>query len=131
LELLRADGLALSIVFTSPDGEGWMWCNAIISAPGFRGELDFQMLRSDLDWFRSQLLASIDVENWPCDVRLSSTDPGIDLSFRVERTGQVVGSYQLGGFGAHCPSLSGTFGMDQTYLVPMLAQLDGMLCELD
>jgi hypothetical protein len=42
-------------MFTPPDGEGWMCCHAIIDAPGFRGELDFPMLRSDLDHFRTQL----------------------------------------------------------------------------
>src|SRR5690349_2490774 len=98
-----------------------MWCNAIIRVPGFRGDLDFQMLRSDLEWFRTQLSDSVREASWPCDVRLASTDPGIDLSFRIERTGQVVGEYRFGGEEAHRPSLSGTFAMDQTYLGPLLA----------
>src|SRR4051794_34784645 len=78
---LRAEGLAFTITFTPPDSEGWMWCNAIVDAPGFRGAFDFQMLRADLDHFRTQLSASVVAANWPCDVRLASTEPGIDLSF--------------------------------------------------
>jgi hypothetical protein len=46
---LRTEGLAFSIMFTPPDDEGRMWCSAIINVPGSRGDVDFQMLRSDLD----------------------------------------------------------------------------------
>src|SRR5262245_22834908 len=67
---LRAEGLAFTIMFMPPDDEGWMWCNAIIEVPGFRGELDFQLLRSDLDSFRTELAASLVGASWPCEVRL-------------------------------------------------------------
>jgi len=127
---LRAEGLALSLKFGPPDGEGWLWCNTCITAPGFRGDLDFQMLRSDLESFRTRLSTAVVEANWPCDVRLASTDPGIDLRFRVEHTGQVVGEYQFGGCGSHRPLLSGAFGMDQTYLGPLLAQVDRVLADL-
>lgn len=60
---LRTEGLAFSIVFTPPDDEGWMWCNAIVNVPGFRGDVDFQMLRSDLDIFHAQLSSSLDGAN--------------------------------------------------------------------
>ena len=131
MELLRAEGLSLDIRFAPLDDEGWMWWNAVIHVPGFRGDLDFQMLKADLYMFRTRLSASTIAENWPCDARLASTDPGMDLSFRVERTGQVVGEYQFGGCRAQPPLLSGTFGMDQTYLGPLLAQIDGVLADLD
>jgi hypothetical protein len=127
---LRTEGLAFSIMFTPPNNEGWMWCNAIINAPGFRGDLDFQMLRSDLDTFHVQLSNSLESANWPCEVRLSSTDPGIGLTFRVERTGQVVGTYEFGGRGAYRPVLSGAFAMDQTYLRPLLTQVEQLLADI-
>jgi hypothetical protein len=117
-------------MFTPPDEEGWMWCNAIINAPSFRGDLNFQMLWLDLDSFRTQLSASLAEANWPCEVRLASTDPGIDVLFRVERTGQVVGTYQFGGLGTHRPMLSGAFEMDQTYLGTLLAQVERELADL-
>jgi hypothetical protein len=117
-------------MFTLPDDEGWMWCNAIINAPGFRGDLDFQMLRSDLDSFRTQLSAARVVANWPCEARLASTDPGIEVSFRIERTGQVAGTYRFGGRGTYRPVLSGEFGMDQTYLDPLLTQVERVLADL-
>jgi hypothetical protein len=126
---LRTEGLAFSIVFTPQDDEGWMWCNATVDAPGFRGDLDFQMLRSDLELFRTQLSDSLAEANWPCEARLVSTDPGIELSFRVERTGQVAGTYQFGGLGTHHPVLSGSFGMDQTYLGPLLSQVERALAD--
>ena len=103
---LRAEGLAFTILFTPPDDEGWMWCNATVNAPGFRGDLDFQMLRSDLDSFRDANFGVDMIEaNWPHEVRLSSTDPGIDLAFRIERTGQITGTYRIRRSG-HTPSLA-------------------------
>jgi hypothetical protein len=93
-----------------------MRCNAIINAPGFGGDLDFQMLRSDLDSFRALLSAALVGVNWPCEARQASTDPGIDLSFRIELTGQTAGSYRFGGVGTYCRVLSGDFRMEQTYL---------------
>jgi hypothetical protein len=107
-----------------------MWCSATVDAAGFRGELDFQMLRSDLDSFRAQLSDSLVQANWPSDVRLASTEPGVDLSFRIDRTGQVVGAYRFGGLGAHRPVLSGAFEMDQTYLGPLLGQVERDLADL-
>jgi hypothetical protein len=127
---LRTEGLAFSITFTPPDDEGWMWCNATVDAPGFRGDLDFYMLRSDLESFHAQLSDSLDGANWPCEARLASTEPGIDLSFRVERTGQIAGAYEFGGQGAYRPALSGTFAMDQTYVGPLLAQVGRVLADL-
>jgi hypothetical protein len=115
-------------MFTPPNEEGWMWCNAIVDVPGFRGDFDFQMLRADLDRFHAQLIHSLDETNWPCEVRLSSTEPGVDLSFRVERTGRIAGAYQFGGDDR--PSLSGAFTMDQTYLGPLLAQTNRLLSDL-
>jgi hypothetical protein len=117
-------------MFTPPDKEGWMWCNAIINSPGFRGDVDFQMLRSDLDTFHAQLSNSLESASWPCKVRLASTDPGIDLTLHVERTGQVVGNYQFGGRGAYRPVLSGAFAMDQTYLRPLLTQVEQLIADL-
>jgi hypothetical protein len=127
---LRTEGLAFSIMCTPPDDEGWVWCNAIVNAPGFRGDVDFQMLVSDLDSFRAQLSNSLDGANWLCEVRLASTDPGFDLSFRVERTGQIVGKYEFGGLGAYRPVLSGAFAMNQTYLGPLLTQVERLLVDL-
>ena len=107
-----------------------MWCNAIINVPGFRGDVDFHMLRSDLERFRVELSASMVASNWPCEVHLESTDPGVILTFRVERTGQIAGEYQIGGRGAYRPVITGSFGMDQTYLGPLLAQVERLLTEL-
>jgi hypothetical protein len=117
-------------MFTPPDNEGWMWCNAIIDVPGFRGDLDFQMLRSDLDAFHAELLHSLESANWPCEVELASTEPGIDLAFRVERTGQVAGTYKFGGRGAYRPVLSGAFAMDQTDLRGLLTQVAQLQADL-
>lgn len=127
---LRTEGLTLAILFTPPDKEGWMWCNAIVEVPGFRGDFDFQMLRADIIPFHAQLLDSLDGTNWPCEARLTSTEPGIDLSFRVERTGRIAGVYGFGGHGTYRPSLSGAFVMDQTYLGPLLVQVERLLSDL-
>jgi len=127
---LRAEGLAFSVMFTTPDAGGWMYCNAIIDVPNFRGDLDFHMLLDDLDRFLDELSRSLDAANWPCDVRLASAEPGIDLAFRVEGTGQVEGEYSFGGRGSYRPSLSGAYRMDQTFLAPLLAQLTRMRGEL-
>lgn len=79
------------------------------------------MLRTDLDPFQAQLVHSLDGANWPCEVRLASTDPGVDLLFRVERTGRITGAYQFGGDDR---LFSGAFTMDQTYVGPLLAQMN-------
>lgn len=128
---LRAEGLTFTILFMAPDEDGWMWCNVIINVPGFRGDVDFQMLRSDLDRFHAELSASMIASNWPCEVRLESTDPGIDLSFRVERTGQIAGRYRFGGQDPQRPILSGGFEMDQTYLGPLLTHTEQILADLN
>jgi hypothetical protein len=44
---LHTEGLALSVMFTPQDGEGWMYCNAIVNAPGFRGDIDYYYLGSE------------------------------------------------------------------------------------
>lgn len=119
---LRADGLSLTIEFAPPDDEGWMRCGAVVDVPGFHGDVDFSMLRSDLESFQADLAASLDASNWPCTARLASTDPGIDLSFRVERTGRIAGRYVFRGGEGCGPVLSGSFLMDQTYLGPLLDQ---------
>lgn len=127
---LRADGLAFTVLFIAPDEEGWMWGNVIINVPGFRGDVDFQLLRSDLERFHTELSASMVASNWPCEVHLESTEPGFDLSFRVERTGQITGRYRFGGRDTHRPRLSGGFEMDQTYLGPLLTQTEQVLADL-
>ena len=128
---LHAHGLMFKIGFFVPGRDGWMNCRAIVNAPGVRGEFDFGMMRVDLESFRSDLEKALAVVNWPCGVRLVSTDPGIDLSFRVERTGQVRGTFQFGGCGTSYAMLSGEFEMDQTFLGPLHSQLVEMLSALN
>src|SRR4051812_36186429 len=99
-----------------------MHCGLVVDVPGFHGELDVQVWRADLTEFRDQLARSDEPTRWPCEVVFSSTEPGIELRFKVARTGRVGGAYRFGGgFGA--ATLSGTFEMDQTFIRPLLEQV--------
>lgn len=125
----RAEGLAFSLQVTPPDCEGWMWCHAVVEAPHFHGGLDFFMLRYDLEAFRDALSNALDDARWPCEVRLESTEPGVELWFRVERTGRVAGGYRFGDVAEFQSMLSGKLTMDQTYLGPWLKQVRRALVE--
>jgi hypothetical protein len=114
-------------MFTPPDDEGWMYCNAIVNAPGFRGDLDCHLQRADLEHFRSQLAHAAEAAHWPCEARLCGLEPGIDVSFRVERTGQVAGSYRFQSRGVGEATLCGSFRMDQTFLPMLLQQIEEVL----
>jgi hypothetical protein len=126
---LRTNGLLAVFSFTSPDCEGWMWCKAVVDVPGFHGEYEFQLERVNLEMFRSQLAHALDPSNWPCQACFISTDPGIDLSLQVERSGQITGHYRFHNYNAGGATLTGSFGMDQTFLKPLLAEVDRSLAE--
>jgi hypothetical protein len=104
-----------------------MYCNAIVNAPGFRGDLDCYLQRADLELFRSQLAYAVQAAHWPCEARLCGLEPGIDVSFRVERTGQVAGGYRFQSRGVGEATLCGSFRMDQTYLPSLLQQVEEVL----
>jgi hypothetical protein len=127
---LRTHGLAVSFMFTSPGVEGWMWCGVQMDVPGFHGEYDFQLERLNLELFRSQLAHATEPTNWPCQAQFSSTDPGVDLVLQVARSGQVVGEYRFCNYNGGGATLSGSFALDQTYLPPLLAQVERSLAEL-
>jgi hypothetical protein len=127
---LHTEGLAFCVMFTLPDDEGWMYCNAIVNAPGFRGDLDCYLQRTDLELFRSQLAHAVETSHWPCEARLCGLEPGIDVSFRVERTGQIVGGYRFQSRGVGEATLCGSFGMDQTFLPSLLQQVEEVLRNL-
>src|SRR4051812_47384474 len=126
---LRTHGLALDLIFGPSDEEGWMPCHAVVDVPGFHGEIDFPMLRTDLGLFRSQLADAVGTPERPSTARLVSTDPGLDLFLQVEKNGQVQGRYRFG-LGSDDPELSGRFVMDQTFLRPLLVQVDQVLADL-
>jgi hypothetical protein len=127
---LHTEGLAFNLTFTTPDDEGWMCCNAVLNTPNFRSTLDFFLQRVDLDLFQSQLVHAVEPAHWPCAIRLCGLEPGIDVAFRVERSGQVNGSYRFQSRSTGEATLSGTFCMDQTFLQPLLRQVEGDLREL-
>jgi len=111
------------------DDEQWIDCHVLVDVPGVHGEFDVHMLLSDLTSFRDQLVGSIDPSNWPCEVCWTSIEPGIDLRLEIDRRGRVQGVYRLGGDDAYKVVLSGEFFLDQTYLGPLLAQVERALVE--
>ncbi len=127
---LRTHGLAVRFTFTPADGEGWMWCSILVDVPGFRGEYDFQLEQINLELFRTQLERAVEPVNWPCQAQFSSTAPGVDLVFQVARSGQVAGEYRFCNDNGGGATLSGSFALDQTYLPPLLAQVERLLAEL-
>lgn len=108
-----------------------MYCNAVVDAPGFRGDLDRHLQKADLERFRSQLAHSVEAAHRPCESRLCGLESGIDVSFRVERTGRVVGRYQFQSRGVGGATLHSSFEMDQTFLGPLLSQVEEVLRERD
>jgi hypothetical protein len=127
---LRTQGLAVGFTFIPPDCEGWMWCSILVDVPGFRGKYDFQLERVNLELFRTHLACAIETTNWSCQAQFSSTDPGVALVLQVARSGQVAGEYRFCNYNGGGATLTGTFAMDQTYLPPLLAQVERSLSEL-
>jgi hypothetical protein len=128
---LRADGLRFVLTFGPPDSVGWMRCRAVVDAPGFHGDLEIELTRTDLESFRSQLAISLRESGSASHVRLTSTFPGIEVAFRVEPSGKVEGQYMFGGFGPKLPSLSGYFEADRGQLAPLLSEVDRVLGQRD
>jgi hypothetical protein len=121
--VFRTDGLALSLVFTPPDVEGWMWCSVTLDVPGFHGEYDCQLLRSDLEQFCSELAFLDTPANWPRRARFCTTEFGIELVLQVQRRGHVLGEYRFANHQARAITLTGTFEGDHTCVRPFLTQL--------
>jgi hypothetical protein len=125
---LRTHGIALTLDFGQPGEDDWLACAVVVDVPGFHGQFDCQLMRCDLEQFRSELANAVTAVGQSVEVRLVSTDPGIDLRFMVNRLGQIKGRYELQNYDAPgSPALFGSFEMDQTFLEPLLVQVDGVL----
>ena len=122
---LHTYGLSLKLHFGKPTDEGWLVCSVVVDVPGFHGKLDCHVMQADLQQFRSQLAQAIDRIGEPTEVRLVGTEPGIDLVLTVNRLGQIHGTYELRNLDAPgSPALAGSFDMDQTFLRPLLSEVD-------
>ncbi len=125
---LHTHGLSVRFTFQPPDQEAWMWCTVQLDVPGFRGEFDFQLERANLEHFRTQLAHTVEPSHWPCQARLTSTDEGVDLLLQVARSGQITGEYRFCNH-AGGATLTGMCQLDQTYLGPLLSQINQVLAE--
>src|SRR5262249_49443027 len=121
---LRTHGLNLAIDFSSPNDDDWLACHVTVEVPGFSGAFPCWMWRSDLESFHRQLVRMVEqVGVTSAAANLTSTDPGIDLHFSMNRAGQIEGRYALQNFDSPGQAtLSGSFEMDQSYLPGLVAQ---------
>jgi hypothetical protein len=125
---LRTHGLALQLDCPPLNPDGWVCGQLSVEVPGFRGSAPFFLYRPDLEAFRSQLASMIAQVGRASQAALIGTEPGIDLRLSLDTRGHVEGRYTLRHFDAPgSPALSGTFEMDQTFLAPLLAQVEGVL----
>jgi hypothetical protein len=125
---LRTHGLTLTLAFSPPNEEGWLACQVAVEVPGFSGTFPCWVWRSDLESFHRQLVQMIDQVGQPAAANLTSTDPGIDLRFSMNRAGQIEGRYALQNFDSPGqPTLSGLFQMDQSYLPELLGEVERLL----
>ena len=118
----------LRIDLSDPTEEGWMTCHVTAEVPGFAGVFNCWLWRCDLQGFRSQLADMIAHVGRPSSAELVGTEPGIDLRLSMDAMGRIEGRYTLQHFDAlGSPALAGGFEMDQTYLAPLLGQVDKSL----
>ncbi len=125
---LRTHGLSLSLDFSPPNAEDWLACHVTVQVPGFSGTFPCRVWRSDLESFHRQLVRMGEQIGVPSAADLTSTDPGIDLHFSMNRAGRIEGGYAFQNFDSTGrPTLSGVFAMDQSYLPGLAAQIAELL----
>jgi len=122
---IRTNGLALTLELSHPDDEGWMQCDLRVQVPGFSGKFKCQAWRADLVSFRDELTQMVSRIGRPSTAEFTTTEPGIELFLSMNPLGQIQGSYNLENYNSPGqPSLSWKFEMDQTYLAPLLQQIE-------
>jgi hypothetical protein len=114
--------------FSSPDDEGWFICEVIVEVQGFSGEYQCYVWLPDLECFHQELIRMIEQLGQPSTANLTTTEPGIDLHFSMNKSGHIEGQYAFENFDtAGCPKLSGVFQMDQSYLAGLVKQIAKLL----
>ncbi len=126
---IRAHGLAAVFTFGTPDRGGWMACSVVVDVPGFHGEIDYAVERVYLELFRDELARARQSDNWPCEARLTDAEPGADVTISVGRAGQAAGRYEFCAYNQGGARLTGGFVLDQTFLGPLLRQVEQVLAE--
>jgi hypothetical protein len=96
----------------------WINCRIDVEVPGFRGTLGLSALQAE----RGQLGQALDdlegKVGTEASMSFESFEPGVSLHLSMDELGQISGTYCLrdSSHGPDSPILTGSFGMDQSYL---------------
>ncbi len=92
-----------------------------VMVPGFNGDFKAEMQVGDLERFEKDLREMEQKIGIVREAVLSSVEPGIFISLKSNKFGQVTGEYQFESerYEGDPTCLSGVFEFDQTYLKPL------------
>jgi len=105
-------------------------CTISVRVTSFTGKFTWQPLRVDFVRFRDELVTMFENVGQPRMARLHSIEPGVDIRLHITELGQITGEYEFSNYadvGADHSRLTGSFAMDQTYLKPLIAEVDAVL----
>jgi hypothetical protein len=121
---ISAHGLDLTIELDKPDKEGWIQCALNIQVPNFSSNFSCGI---QLNEFRDLLAKLMELQSKvgsDHNVNWGNTEENIDLSLKLNKMGQIEGSFQFSAMGyCHGTTLAGDFSADQSYISLWLSQV--------
>lgn len=131
---IQTEGLSLTLTPTSRhmEGQGGPYLDRIelevgVEASGFAGTTEWQVMPGELEKFRSELEQMYNRPQTQGTATLCSAEPGLMLHLQGVGLGNILGNFEVQSQPPDGPKLSGSFGLDQTYLPAMLKGLDTLL----
>jgi hypothetical protein len=127
---LNAHGAAFVISVHQPaDVEGWCKVRVEVRTNGFVGETIAWLEKESLERFGDDLGWMIQNLGKECTAHLCSVEPDLDIQIKMNRLGQIIGTFALESERREgVPTvLSGSFDMDQTFLPHLKTQVLNLL----
>jgi hypothetical protein len=115
---------------SSLDAEEWFnHCHVSVKSSHFSGSFECSIHRLDVVSFLEDLTnlhkQSLVPRTQIFSARFNTMEGDIDIKFEMHHLGKIIGSYALGN--PNSQVLTGTFTMDQTYISPLLKDIEHIL----
>ena len=130
---LNAHGASFKIMADSPaDLEGWCKVQVQIQANGFAGDVIAWLEMEAIRFFDVEIKGMMDTLGQESSAWLRSSEPDLDIQLKMNRLGQVRGTYAIESERRDgIPTvLSGSFDIDQSFLSLLRRQLHDLIGQL-